>query len=198
MEDNSCAPGSRNRNTFILAAKPLFAARGFEGVTMRDIANRLGVTQAALYYHFRSKSELYLAVLEKAAAGPSQKIREAAGEKSSPSERMRAGILALLREFARDADLSRLLMRTVIDEDQDRGRVLGEKIFAEGFRFFRGEASALRPGLDPGETASAVIAACTFPYAASGLGTHLAGLSPTPPSPDALAAHLMRLFNFGD
>ncbi|MCI5851656.1 MAG: TetR/AcrR family transcriptional regulator [Sutterellaceae bacterium] len=198
MEDNSCAPGSRNRNTFILAAKPLFAARGFEGVTMRDIANRLGVTQAALYYHFRSKSELYLAVLEKAAAGPIQKIREAAGEKSSPSERMRAGILALLREFARDADLSRLLMRTVIDEDQDRGRVLGEKIFAEGFRFFRGEASALRPGLDPGETASAVIAACTFPYAASGLGTHLAGLSPTPPSPDALAAHLMRLFNFGD
>ena len=123
MEDNSCAPGSRNRNTFILAAKPLFAARGFEGVTMRDIANRLGVTQAALYYHFRSKSELYLAVLEKAAAGPIQKIREAAGEKSSPSERMRAGILALLREFARDADLSRLLMRTVIDEDQDRGRV---------------------------------------------------------------------------
>ena len=198
MEDNSCAPGSRNRNTFILAAKPLFAARGFEGVTMRDIANRLGVTQAALYYHFRSKSELYLAVLEKAAAGPIQKIREAAGEKSSPSERMRAGILALLREFARDADLTRLLMRTVIDEDQDRGRVLGEKIFAEGFRFFRGEASALRPGLDPGETASAVIAACTFPYAASGLGTHLAGLSPTPPSPDALAAHLMRLFNFGD
>lgn len=198
MEDNSCAPGSRNRNTFILAAKPLFAARGFEGVTMRDIANRLGVTQAALYYHFRSKSELYLAVLEKAAAGPIQKIREAAGEKSSPSERMRAGILALLREFARDADLSRLLMRTVIDEDQDRGRVLGEKIFAEGFRFFRGEASALRPGLDPGETASAVIAACTFHYAASGLGTHLAGLSPTPPSPDALAAHLMRLFNFGD
>ena len=165
---------------------------------MRDIANRLGVTQAALYYHFRSKSELYLAVLEKAAAGPIQKIREAAGEKSSPSERMRAGILALLREFARDADLSRLLMRTVTDEDQDRGRVLGEKIFAEGFRFFRGEASALRPGLDPGETASAVIAACTFPYAASGLGTHLAGLSPTPPSPDALAAHLMRLFNFGD
>jgi AcrR family transcriptional regulator len=31
---------------------PLFATRGFDGVSMRDIAAAVGVTPAALYYHF--------------------------------------------------------------------------------------------------------------------------------------------------
>lgn len=43
-------PGSRNRDDFIAAAKSLFASRGFDGVTMRNIADALGLTQAALYY----------------------------------------------------------------------------------------------------------------------------------------------------
>ena len=51
-------PGSRNRDDFIAAAKSLFASRGFDGVTMRNIADALGLTQAALYYHFTSKDEL--------------------------------------------------------------------------------------------------------------------------------------------
>lgn len=63
-------PGSRNRDDFIAAAKSLFASRGFDGVTMRNIADALGLTQAALYYHFTSKDELYLAVLERTASRP--------------------------------------------------------------------------------------------------------------------------------
>jgi AcrR family transcriptional regulator len=39
-------------------AMDLFAERGYDKTSLREIAERLGVTKAALYYHFRSKEEL--------------------------------------------------------------------------------------------------------------------------------------------
>ncbi|MBB6173490.1 AcrR family transcriptional regulator [Nocardiopsis mwathae] len=39
-------------------ALQLFAEQGFEKTSLREIAERLGITKAALYYHFPSKSDL--------------------------------------------------------------------------------------------------------------------------------------------
>ena len=52
------------RKASILAvAKVLFADRGYHGVSIDDIARRLGVSPAVLYRHFPSKEALYEAVL---------------------------------------------------------------------------------------------------------------------------------------
>lgn len=45
------------------AATALFAARGFRGTSIRDIAERAGANVAAGHYHFGSKEGLYLEVL---------------------------------------------------------------------------------------------------------------------------------------
>lgn len=39
-------------------ALELFIAQGFEKTSLREIAERLNITKAALYYHFRSKADL--------------------------------------------------------------------------------------------------------------------------------------------
>jgi AcrR family transcriptional regulator len=39
-------------------ALELFAEQGYERTSLREIAERLGVTKAALYYHFRSKEDI--------------------------------------------------------------------------------------------------------------------------------------------
>lgn len=39
-------------------ALELFTAQGFEKTSLREIAERLNITKAALYYHFRSKADL--------------------------------------------------------------------------------------------------------------------------------------------
>jgi len=46
------------RPTIVQVATSLFAARGIDGVSMRDIANAAGVREAAIYRHFASKDEL--------------------------------------------------------------------------------------------------------------------------------------------
>lgn len=52
------------RITLIDAAKKLFAAKGFHGVSIDEIVNSVGVSPAILYRHFKSKDELYDAVLQ--------------------------------------------------------------------------------------------------------------------------------------
>jgi AcrR family transcriptional regulator len=42
----------------------LFADQGYDKTSLREIAERIGVTKAALYYHFRSKEDILLALVE--------------------------------------------------------------------------------------------------------------------------------------
>lgn len=52
------------RDRIVSIARERFAELGFEMATNREIANRSGVTPAALYHYFGSKLDLYLAVHE--------------------------------------------------------------------------------------------------------------------------------------
>ncbi|MHC1727826.1 MAG: TetR/AcrR family transcriptional regulator [Syntrophobacteraceae bacterium] len=59
-------PGIRDpegtRNSVLDAAQHLFAAGGFAGTSMRDIAKASGVSQPLIYHHFGAKADLYEAV----------------------------------------------------------------------------------------------------------------------------------------
>ena len=50
------------RNLLLDAAKEVFARRGFEGASLEEIAEAAGYTRGAIYKHFGSKEELFLAV----------------------------------------------------------------------------------------------------------------------------------------
>ncbi|MCF1597345.1 TetR/AcrR family transcriptional regulator [Streptomyces muensis] len=45
-------------------ALELFAEQGYEKTSLREIAERLGVTKAALYYHFKTKEEIIVSLFE--------------------------------------------------------------------------------------------------------------------------------------
>lgn len=52
------------RAAIIEAAIRLFSERGFRGVTTRELAQAVGVSEPVLYQHFPSKKELYKAIIE--------------------------------------------------------------------------------------------------------------------------------------
>lgn len=65
-------------------ALDLFAEQGYETTSLREIADRLGVTKAALYYHFKSKEEIvastvddFLSEIDELVAWASQQPRTA-------------------------------------------------------------------------------------------------------------------------
>jgi AcrR family transcriptional regulator len=53
---------SNTRERILDAALDLFISQGFDGTSLREIAERLGVTKAALYYHFTSKDDILMAL----------------------------------------------------------------------------------------------------------------------------------------
>ena len=68
---------AERRASIIAVSKVLFADKGFHGVSVDEIARRVGVSPAVLYQHFDSKDALYEAVLESLAA-PRETYVEAA------------------------------------------------------------------------------------------------------------------------
>ena len=58
MQDAGAAPRRDTRAQAQKVALDLFAEQGYEKTSLREIAERLGVTKAALYYHFKSKEDI--------------------------------------------------------------------------------------------------------------------------------------------
>jgi AcrR family transcriptional regulator len=54
----------RTRQQVLDIAIKLFADRGFDGTSLQMIADEMGVTKAAVYYHFRAKADILQALVE--------------------------------------------------------------------------------------------------------------------------------------
>jgi AcrR family transcriptional regulator len=110
------APPVRSRREEILdEATRLFAERGYEGASMADLAERVGLRKASLFHHFASKDVLYAAVLarlvEDVGAAISQSTR-LGGSFAEQLDVLSDGITVILgaQPFA-----ARLLIREVMD-----------------------------------------------------------------------------------
>ncbi len=66
----------------ISTARSLFSEYSYLGVSMNDIAKKLNITKAALYYHFTGKAEIYTEVLNEVFDSLSLSISEALNEKT--------------------------------------------------------------------------------------------------------------------
>jgi AcrR family transcriptional regulator len=73
---NRRPPGVR-REQILAAATEMFGDGGFRGVSLADIAARVGISQPGLIHHFRSKEELLIAALDRYDENSSRHMEEA-------------------------------------------------------------------------------------------------------------------------
>jgi AcrR family transcriptional regulator len=59
---NAAAQPDTMRERILDVALELFIQNGYDGTSLREVAERLGVTKAALYYHFASKDDILMAL----------------------------------------------------------------------------------------------------------------------------------------
>lgn len=64
MTDPTLSKGERTRLDLIEAAFELFTRQGFHGTSMRQIAEKAGLTVGSVYNHFASKDDIFLAVVQ--------------------------------------------------------------------------------------------------------------------------------------
>lgn len=70
MKTSSRLSSEERREAIVEAVKRVFAEKGFDGTTTRELANAAGVSEALIYKHFPSKGSLYAAMLDACAKGP--------------------------------------------------------------------------------------------------------------------------------
>ncbi|WP_432877491.1 TetR/AcrR family transcriptional regulator [Kribbella sp. CA-245084] len=68
-------------------ALELFAERGYGQTSLREIAERLGVTKAAVYYHYRTKEDILSSLLDELIAGVDRIIECGQAQPSGPERR---------------------------------------------------------------------------------------------------------------
>ncbi len=91
---------NRNRAREIIeTAVRLFAVRGFDGVSVRDICAELSVNSSIVSYYFGSKKGLYLAVLKNQFTAYGQVMESLAAKTQEPREAL-STLIDLLREFS--------------------------------------------------------------------------------------------------
>ena len=62
MDGDEPPETASTRERILDVALDLFTEKGFDRTSLREIAERLGVTKAALYYHFSSKDDILMAL----------------------------------------------------------------------------------------------------------------------------------------
>ena len=101
------------RQCILDQAQRLFFAHGYHGVSIRDIVQACGLSNAALYYHFGSKQHVFVEVIKEFVAMVAQHVREAGAGSGSCREQLsrmaeafaqfiwksRSGLQTLLRDL---------------------------------------------------------------------------------------------------
>ena len=102
------------RAKILAAAETLFAQHGFAGVGVRQIAAAAGVNGAMIHYYFGNKENLYLAIIENAAATVRGLIAEAIGSATSLEERLTRFVKAYAGYLFGHPHLARILSREML------------------------------------------------------------------------------------
>lgn len=123
-DDRRASAGDDERSTadrILDAAEALFAERGFNGTSVRDIASSVGLNPASLYNHFANKEALYEAVLARGIR-PLIEVLERAAE----SEELEAGAIidAVMDHLATTPHLPRLIYHEALTGGEHLGEVV--------------------------------------------------------------------------
>jgi AcrR family transcriptional regulator len=123
--------GQERQASIIAAAASLFAAKGFNGTTTREIARTAGISEALVFKYFPTKRALYAAILAEKA--PLSELLAAVEEAARKRDDARVFTMVASHRIRRGADpsLLRLLLFSALE-----GHELSDMFFQNQHRVF--------------------------------------------------------------
>ena len=110
-------------------AETLFAERGFDGTSIREIAEQTGATKALIYHYYQSKEALYLSLLEKEVSRVVAKLETIAASDGDPEDKIRNVVQVFLEQYRAHPQGFQLVQRA-IDDHSPTAHTLAERWFS--------------------------------------------------------------------
>ena len=151
--------GHARRAEILAAAERIFVDHGYEGATIRKIADEVGLSSTALYMHFSDKSEILHEICERAFEQLLVMNRAVLDEPGTPEQRMRRLMQSYVRFGFENPKAYRLVYMTRPLEAQQAQSVaqsLGHELFGAFVRVVEEAAAEGRLRGDPRPTAQAL------------------------------------------
>ena len=113
----------QTRCTLMATAMRLFCAKGLTNTSLSDVANAAGMTRGAIYWHFKNKAELFIAVWDELCHPLSAQLAASEDENEpDPLGKLYGFLTEVLHGVLHD-ELSRQLFSIVLDQER-----LGEEL----------------------------------------------------------------------
>lgn len=162
------AEAAVTRATLLKTALTVFSAKGYAAATLDDVAKAAKVTRGAIYWHFKSKADLYNTLIQEFSARGAAVVRQAVAEGGTLIEILRRVFVrqcALIEEDKEARAVMELaLFKTGLDPELKAGR---KKQLEAGNALLKGITGAMQQGIaqgvlrkdmDPADMARAFIA----------------------------------------
>ncbi len=175
-------------------AAQLFAKQGYAGVSMRDIAGAVGITQAAIYHHFANKDALYLGAITYLFEKLTRGIGDQLVDIDDPEQQLGSLITAMLEIMDQDPRFRRVYLRELIEGDERRLAALAHNTFAAFYERLYALMAELAPGRDPQLLIFSMAGLVFHHLEARKLAPYLPHHPPQETGLGALAAHITQLF----
>lgn len=146
MNPDGEAQRKPRREEILEVATRLFAERGYNGTSMSDVAESVGVRKASLFYHFASKDLLYETVLDRLVASLRSELEAIYGRGGTFAEQLDAVTDAVVTGLGTHPFASRLLLREAMDWGPVIRGPLGQRILL----VLEAGAAWVRAGQDAG------------------------------------------------
>ena len=178
-------------------AAELFSAQGYAGVSMRDIARAMGITQAAIYHHFPSKDALYIAAITFVFEQHTLEISEQMSAIDSPSRQLELMVSAMLEAMEEDPRFRRIYLRELLEGDEQKLAAIAENAFPAFYEPLYELMGELAPGCDPLLHILSLAGLIFHHLEARKLAPHLPHAARGKTTIPALARHITNLFLSG-
>lgn len=136
--------GKNRYESILIESARLFREKGYLATSIRDIGEALGITSAALYYHFKNKEELLSAVMLVALRELRTAVEDAIASEATTAGRIRSALRTHLEISVDYQDFAIVLLQEVrylsgesrlrIVEQRDAYEDMWNKLFEEGVR----------------------------------------------------------------
>lgn len=174
--------GKGRRDSILDEATRLFAERGYEGASMADLAERVGLRKASLFHHFASKEDLRTAVLDLLVREVGGAIALAASAEGSFEERLDTLSDAITNVLGAQPFAARLLVREAMDWGPEVNNGTAQAIsavLAAAAQFIRaGQEAGVFKEADAAQLVITTVGVHFMPFAIGGVVEKFTALRP--------------------
>ena len=173
-----------SRDKILDCAEELFARRGFAGIGLAEVAEKVGLSKSSLFHHFSSKAQLYAAVMGRILDRIETELVRSLAAGGGPVQRLERWLDVVIDVLAANRTYARLLLRSLFEDDELTGGLPEEQaVNATLSRIVGAAHRLLREGIESGvfrpvsvpHMVQSIIGATVFHFASGEFGEEIIG-----------------------